>query len=281
MAVRGLLGGDHCQLRYAHFCQQLFDTLQAGAVEGGIDQLQLAHVIARTQGQHRVHKGVQALVGDIADRSRRQGLVKVRQLEPVETAVEIIHPVHSGCNPVGVFGGNLAAVRAIDLVSVILGGIVAGGDADARAAVQIPHRPAQGRGGLKAGIQPGGDAVGGQHPGRLPGKQLPLDAAVVGDGHGVAKPLALDKVGQRLGGPADGVDVHPVGPGPQDAPQAPGAEGQVAVEAVGHRLLIVLDVLQLCNQVRVLPGPVQPEAQLVFIGHGSFLPGSFWQLGPA
>ena len=44
---------------------------------------------------------------------------------------------------------------------------------------------------------------------------LPLDAAVVGDGHGVAKPLALDKVGQRLGGPADGVDVHPVGPGRQ------------------------------------------------------------------
>ncbi len=158
---------------------------------------------------------------------------------------------------------------------------MAGGDADARAAVEIPHRPAQGGGGLQPGVEVGGDAVGGQDPGRLPGEEVPFDAAVVGDGHGLGQVRGVEVVRQSLGGPADGVEVHAVGPRPQDAPQASGAEGQVAVEAVGDGFLIVLDLPKLRDQVRVLPGPVQPEGQLVFIGHGSFLLGSFWQLGPA
>ena len=158
---------------------------------------------------------------------------------------------------------------------------MAGGDADARAAVEIPHRPAQGGGGLQPGVEVGGDAVGGQDPGRLPGEEVPFDAAVVGNGHGLGQVRGVKVVRQSLGGPADGVEVHAVGPRPQDAPQASGAEGQVAVEAVGDGFLIVLDLPKLRDQVRVLPGPVQPEGQLVFIGHGSFLLGSFWQLGPA
>ena len=44
MAVRGFLRGDHRQGGDAHFRQQLPDALQAGAVEGRVDQLQAADI---------------------------------------------------------------------------------------------------------------------------------------------------------------------------------------------------------------------------------------------
>jgi hypothetical protein len=144
---------------------------------------------------------------------------------------------------------------------------MAGGDADAGPTAQIPHRPAQGRRGLQPGVDIGGNPVGRQHPGRLPGKQLPFDAAVVGDGCGLGQVCGVEVVRQGLGGPPDGVDVHPVGSRADNAPQPAGAEGQMAVEAVGHRLLVLPRLPQLRDEVRVLPRPLQPAVQLRLIVH--------------
>ena len=169
---------------------------------------------------------------------------------------------------VGHLQGDLAAVGAVHLVAVVLGGVVAGRDADARAAAQIPHRPGEGRGGLQPGIDVGRDAVGGQHPGGLPAEQLALVAAVVGQGHLLGQAGGVQRVGQALGGPADGVDVHPVGAGADDAPQSAGAEGQVPVEPVVDGLGIAGDALQLGDQVGVLGGAGAPEVVEVCRLHG-------------
>ena len=177
---------------------------------------------------HGVHKGVQAAVLNIADGSRLEGLVEVRQLH----AVKAVGLFNGGQDLFRRLGGNLAAVGAVDLVAVILGGVVAGGDADSRAAVQIPHRPAEGRGGLQAGIEVRGNPIGGQDPGGLPGEQVPLNPAVPGDGHGLGQVRAVQVVRQPLGGPADGVEVHAVGARAGDAPESPGAKGQTPMEII-------------------------------------------------
>ena len=58
-------------------------------------------------------------------------------------------------------------------------------------------------------------------------------------------------IGQALGGLAHGVDVHAVGARAQHAAQTAGAEGEVAVKAVGDGGLVALDGRQLRRDRRV------------------------------
>ena len=46
--------------------------------------------------------------------------------------------------------------------------------------------------------------------------------------------MLVQVVGQSLGSLGDGVNVHPVGAGADDAPQAAGAEGKIAIKSVLH-----------------------------------------------
>ena len=47
---------------------------------------------------------------------------------------------------------TLAAIAAVGLIAVVFGRVVTGGDADARVALQMPHRVGKGRGGHQLGI---------------------------------------------------------------------------------------------------------------------------------
>ena len=138
---------------------------------------------------------------------------------------------------------------------------MAGGDADARVALQVPHRVGQGRGGHQLGIDIGLDAVGGQHRRGLLGEQHALDAAVIGNGHGLGLALRVleQVVGKALGGLAHGVDVHPVGARADHAPQARGAKLQLPVKAVVDLVLLALDGLELFGQVLVIQRLLQPS----------------------
>ncbi len=147
---------------------------------------------------------------------------------------------------------------------------MAGGDAHAGPAAQIPHRPAERRRGLQPGIEPGGDAVGRQYPRCLPRKEIAFDTAVVGNGHGLGQVRSVQVVGQALGGPADGVDVHAVGPRADHTPEPSGPKGQIPVKAVGNRRGIVLHRAQLGGQIAVFPGPAEPEVQICLIVHSQF-----------
>ena len=161
--------------------------------------------------------------------------------------------------------GDLAAVGAVDLVAVVLGGVVAGRYTDARAAAQVAHRPGKGGRGFQPGVKVGRDAVGGQHPGGFPAEQFALAAAVVGDGHLLGQVGAVQVVGQALGGPADGVDVHAVGAGADDAPQPAGAEFQVPVKAVCDGGLVPGNAVQFGGQVVGQVGLGQPAAVTVLV----------------
>src|SRR5699024_5088761 len=142
----------------------------------------------------------------VDDAAVRQGCVKISGLHR-----KAVHRGDGLLDLVRGFQGDLAAVGPVDFVAVVLGGVVAGGDADARAAAIVPHRPGQGGGGFQPGVQVGGDAVGRQHTGGLAGKDVALDAAVVADGRLFGQAGGVQVIGQALGGLADVVDVHPVG----------------------------------------------------------------------
>src|SRR5699024_11212052 len=116
--------------------------------------------------------------------------------------------------------GHLAAVGAVCLVAVVLGGVVGRGDHDARVAVVVPGGEAQGRHRHQGVVDADLDAVGSQDAGGRLGKDVALDAAVVADGDGLAAALGLDPVGQPLGCLTDDVDIHAVGAGAQHAAQA-------------------------------------------------------------
>ncbi len=140
---------------------------------------------------------------------------------------------------------------------------MAGGDVNTGTAPQLPHRVGEGGGGHQLAIEPGFNAVGGKDPGGLPGKKLRVDAAVVGHcGGGLLEP-GLQNIGVGLGGPADGVDIHPVDAGSQHPPQPGGAELQVGIEAVADFPLLSLDGLQLPGQGGILQLLLQPA--LVFL----------------
>ena len=135
----------------------------------------------------------------------------------------------------------LAAVRAVDLVAVVLSGVVAGRHADARA--QPRYRTAHESAGVSSsrGVHAGGNAVRGQHAGGLAGEQRTVMAAVVGDGYLFGQAGRIEVVRQPLRCLAHGVEVHPVRARADHAAQAAGAEFQIAVKAVRDGVVVARD----------------------------------------
>ena len=176
MAVRLFLLRHHRHMRNAQLFQQLFHTFQAGTVQRGVDQFQVSNActVTYTLGIDGIHKVVQTLFRAVLDLSLRKSCVKIGRLHR-----KAVHGFDGGEDFCSHLQRDLAAVRTIDLVAVVLGGVVAGGDADARAAAVVPHRPAQCRGGLQAGVDVSLDAVGGKDSRRFLGEHIALDAAVV------------------------------------------------------------------------------------------------------
>ena len=135
------------------------------------------------------------------------------------------------------FMGDMGWGEGVHL-PVILCGIVAGSDVDTRAAVQIPHRSAQSGSRLQSGVNPGGDAVGGDDTGGFHGKQVAFDPAVVANGNGLGQGSGFQVIAQSLSWPADDINIHAVGAGADDAPQAAGSEFQIPVESVIDLLFV-------------------------------------------
>ena len=156
--------------------------------------------------------------------------------------VVMAHGFHSGVIGDGVHlvqdlfvqgSGHLGAVVPIDLVAVVGRGVVGGGNHDAGGAAQGTGGKGQ-HGHRPQGVKPvGGDAVGIQAQGGLFGKLRGHVPGVKGDGYAFSGGALLqNEVGQALGGLPDGIEVHAVATGPQNAPQTAGAKGQVPIEPV-------------------------------------------------
>ena len=218
---------------------ELFHTFQTRAVQRGVDELERvdARAVADALVIDSLHKIIEAFFVNCHNAARGGGSVKICQPD----IVKAINFFDSCQNFLSSLQRDLAAVRAVDLVAVVLSGVVAGRHADARAAAEVPHRPRKRRGRLKPGVHAGGNAVRGQHAGGLAGEQRTVMAAVVGDGYLFGQAGRIEVVRQPLRCLAHGVEVHPVRARADHAAQAAGAEFQIAVKAVRDGVAVARD----------------------------------------
>ena len=147
---------------------------------------------------------------------------------------------------------QLAAVVAVCLVAVVLGWVMAGGDNDAGAAMQLTNGKGQGRGRHQFLEEISLDPVCSKDAGGHTGKQVALDAAVISDGNRWIFIFFVDIIRHALGSQSNGVDVHAVGAYAKDAAQTGGAEFQHFYKAFFNLIVVSFDVDHFCNQVRVL-----------------------------
>ena len=89
------------------------------------------------------------------------------------------------------------------------------------------------------------NAVCGQNRGAFARKDIGLDAAVVGDGHGRRFAVLVQVIGKALRRLAHGIDVHAVGAGADHAAQPAGSEFQIPVKPVVYFIGLILNTFQL------------------------------------
>lgn len=192
--------------------------------------------MAHAKRKDCVKIGVQDGFGNPTDASGAQKRVKAAGSDGFKIGM-----VLQNCGDAGyAAGGQLAAVCAVDLEAVILGGIVAGRDADADPAGKRAHGIAQGGNGLESGIEICLNAVRGQNAGGFPGEAFTIYPAVVSDGGALGKARFVQIIGYGLRRAADDMDVHAVCAHAENAAQSAGAEGKRTAECVFDRGGVIL-----------------------------------------
>ncbi len=150
------------------------------------------------------------------------------------------------------FFGELAAVAAIDLITVIFCRVMGSCHHDARVAMKLPRRKRKRRHRHQLGIEPDLDPVRGEHSRRFAGKQAGFDPAVIRHRNRRVRILSLEHFRKPLGRAAHGIDIHAVGTRADHAAQAGRTEREIAVKAFIDLLIIAFDRLEVGLQVRVL-----------------------------
>ena len=188
--------------------------------------------------------------------------------------MERVAGVHGRGNGVGRLARDLAAIRAVCLVAVIGGRIVARGHADTAGALEVARGPRERRHGGDLGIHVRGHAVGSQDRRSGLDEQLAVVATVARDGHGGLLEVLYQVIGEALRSATDGVNVHAVGAGAERAAQASGAERELLEERVGDRLLVarLLHGLELRKELLIFHILNPNGEKLVHICHGETLP---------
>ena len=255
-----------------------YDILHANAVENRPDahiaravQRRVNHFHAAVRANafpdglafHRVQIPVNHFLFDILDFPLGQRLVKVRDFD----AVKNINFPDFFQNRICRLIGHLAAVRAISLVTVVFGGIVAGGDHHARLAFQIPHRERQRRCRHQLIVQISGNAVSRHDPGSLFGEQPGIDAGIIGNRNACRRIFFIEIIRHALGRFANRINVHPVGACAQYAAQPRGTEGQLLIKPVENFFLFAFYAQQFLFQRRVLQREIQPTLILHIFCH--------------
>ena len=251
VAVRSLLLAHDLDVLDADSSQDAADQLVAGAVEWGVDHLQvtwLYRCLADTQCKDAVEILVDQLVGDILNHAAAQTLLQRNLFDPIKDVGLAGKLQHLGSS----LRVQLAAVVAVCLVAVVLGWVVAGSDDDAGAAMQLTNGKGQGRGRHQFFEEISLDPVCSKDTGGHTGKQVALDAAVISDGNRWVFIFFVDIIRHALGSQSDGVDVHAVGAYAKDAAQTGCAEFQHFYKAFFNLIVVSFDVDHFCNQVRVL-----------------------------
>ena len=230
-AVRQALLLHQRKTGVAQLLQRTGDGHIARSVQGAVDDGDiLANRLAIEDGLrlHRLQEGREHLVGNEAYPPVAHTGVKIVLLH----AVKEIPFLNFGEDFGGGFNSHLAAVRAVDLVAVVLGGIVGGGDHHARGRAEKAR--GKGHGGHRGELRPEVHlhAVSGQHARGHARECIAFETAVIADDGGGSGEALVEVVRQPLRSPGDGIDVHAVGPRADHAAQPAGSKGEVAVKGV-------------------------------------------------
>ena len=250
VAVRVLLLGNDGHIVNADVRQNVGDGHQTGAVQRAVHQLEtggLADAGTDGAGLDGLVQSVDAVIAHILYEAGGNTLLKGHDLG----AGEDVGLLNLGVDDVSGLIGHLAAIGAVRLVAVVLGGVVGRGDHDARVAVVVAGGKAQRRDRHERLVDAHMYTVGGQHLGGGLGEHIALDAAVIADGNGLGAALGLDPVGEALRGLTHHVHVHAVGARADDAAQTCGAEFERHGETILNGGIIALDAFQLGFEIRV------------------------------
>ena len=238
------------------------DRHQAGAVQRGVDQFQsggFADAGTDGAGFDGAVQRLLAVLAHVFDQTLGNAVLKGHHLRAGENVGFLDFRVHHG----GGIVRHLAAVGAVGLEAVVLGGVVGGGDHDAGVRLVVPGGEGQGGDGHQRVVNPHPDAVRGQNAGGVPGEHVGIDAAVVGNGDQPAAALGLDPVRQTLGGLPDDVNIHPVAARAQNAPQTRGAEFQRHGKALLDFTLLAFDLFQFVGKSGVFQLSAQPALIII------------------
>ena len=264
MAVRLGLLRYHGNIGVAHFLQSPGHGHQPAAVEGGIDNGHVpVHLVSKEYRLpfYRLYKGGINLGGNILDGAGAQCRLKISPGDILKN----IQLLNFSQDFPGSGGGDLAAVRAIDLVAVVFGRVVGGGDHHTGGSVQIPGGKGHRRHRHQLGPEEHLDPVGSEDLRRYPGKEVTFNATVIANGNGGGGVLLFQEIGQTLGGLGHGINIHPVGTGTDHTPEAPGAESQISIKSIFHPAFV--HGPQLRKKVGISGGLFQPASVFLLYVH--------------
>jgi len=228
------LARDHVHVPVAAVGERTVHELPADAVERGVDDREVRAVDG----------------GPRRTQIRQVGVDHARIDRRDEFAVPRVDPRDlSGRPDRGYRGGDLLVDRrddlggrlAVHLVAVVLRGVVAGGDHHRGGGLETLLSVGHQRGRLGAREPANRDPGPGEHRHDVLGEAPGVGASVETDHHTTPRGAGIGRrqvVGQPPGGADDHRPVHPQGTGADHRPQPGGAEGQLPVDTIGHRLAV-------------------------------------------
>ena len=205
-------------------------------------------------------------VADDLQKALSLGLLHVHQL-----AVRIGNSADACGHARGGLRAQLSAVLAVDLIAVILGRIMTGGNDHARGSLQVTHGIGQDRHRAQRVEQKGMYALLAEHLRRFLRKQIGEAAAVISDDHAPLRRagLLLQISRQTLGRTADVIAVHTVGARAQHAAHTGGAEAQLRIKTILDLCRVIANAFQLPNGLLIVREVLQPLFIIFLHVHGS------------
>ena len=208
------------------------DAFEPRAVERRVDDAQLTRRprIFGFDGLRRdlVEEAIDNGVVNPLDQTGGKRLLEVHALDVIEK----VQAVNALLDFDGGLRGNLAPIVTVHLVAVVGGRIMARRHVDSRAATKFANGEREDRRGLNGTVDVRDDTIGGEHAGSRAHELLSPVATVTCDGDARRLVMRVEVIGEALGCLGDGVDVHAVGPEPDDTAQAGCPEGKLAIERV-------------------------------------------------
>ncbi|OJG25599.1 hypothetical protein RR47_GL001648 [Enterococcus columbae DSM 7374 = ATCC 51263] len=269
VAIRLLLLLDHRDVAVAHLLQGASHRLQTGAIQRAVHD---GHILINLfTKQNRLtldlfHEGGVDLIRDVLDAAVCHACFKITGLDVCKD----IQFFNLRQNFRSSLSGDLAAVRTVDLIAVILARVVRSRHHDTCGGVQITGRKRHGRNRHQDRPDIDLNTIGCEHARCHLCKHIALDAAVIADGHRRLCEVLFQIISQTLRSFRYGVDVHPIGACANYATQTTGAKSKITIKSILN--FCIIHRFQFSGNICIRSCIHQPSLVFFFNIHNSFTP---------